>query len=304
MTTPGNSINETTTGITGFTGTAFTGTAATQYNLLVGGANAYDFTNVAPSATTGVPVVSQGAAADPAFGTAVVPGGGTGLTSTTAYAVVCGGTTSTAALQPVASVGTSGQILTSNGAGALPTFQTSSGAAGAVVLIASATASNDATITFTGLDSTYHMIEIVLGNIVPATDNVELYMRTSTDNGVSYDSGATDYTYVRWARRSNGSDETGQSTTTQIQLTATSSAGSATDESGSFLINIMNQSSSTEYTYLKWDGMYEENAFGNKVSIRGTAVRQAAEVVDAVQFYYSSGNIESGDIRVYGYLAS
>lgn len=50
--------------------------------------------------------------------------GGTGRASTTAYAVICGGTTSTSAEQSIASVGTSGQVLTSNGAGALPTFQT------------------------------------------------------------------------------------------------------------------------------------------------------------------------------------
>lgn len=57
-------------------------------------------------------------------GTAVtVPFGGTGVTSATAYAVLCGGTTSTAPFQSVASVGTLGQVLTSNGAGALPTFQ-------------------------------------------------------------------------------------------------------------------------------------------------------------------------------------
>lgn len=53
----------------------------------------------------------------------VVADGGTGRSSATAYAVICGGTTSTAAQQSVASVGTSGQVLTSNGAGALPTFQ-------------------------------------------------------------------------------------------------------------------------------------------------------------------------------------
>lgn len=61
-------------------------------------------------------------------GTAVtVPYGGSGLTSTTAYAVLCGGTTSTGALQSIAGVGTSGQVLTSNGASALPTFQAASG---------------------------------------------------------------------------------------------------------------------------------------------------------------------------------
>lgn len=53
-----------------------------------------------------------------------VASGGTGATSATAYAVLTGGTTSTGAVQSVASVGTSGQVLTSNGAGALPSFQT------------------------------------------------------------------------------------------------------------------------------------------------------------------------------------
>jgi hypothetical protein len=52
-----------------------------------------------------------------------VSDGGTGATSATAYAVQCGGTTSTGAHQSIASIGTSGQVLTSNGAGALPTFQ-------------------------------------------------------------------------------------------------------------------------------------------------------------------------------------
>lgn len=52
-----------------------------------------------------------------------VPSGGTGVSSTTAYAVLCGGTTSTSALQAVSGLGTSGQVLTSNGGAALPTWQ-------------------------------------------------------------------------------------------------------------------------------------------------------------------------------------
>lgn len=61
-------------------------------------------------------------------GTAItVANGGTGDTSLTAYAVLTGGTTSTNPVQSIASVGTSGQVLTSNGAGALPTFQTATG---------------------------------------------------------------------------------------------------------------------------------------------------------------------------------
>jgi hypothetical protein len=71
-------------------------------------------------------------------GTLPVANGGTGATSQTAYAVLVGGTTSTGAYQSIASVGTAGQILTSNGAGALPTFQAAGGgfASGTVMLFA------------------------------------------------------------------------------------------------------------------------------------------------------------------------
>jgi hypothetical protein len=56
-----------------------------------------------------------------------VPFGGTGLSSTNVYALLCGGTTSTGALQQVSGVGLTGQILTSNGTGALPTWQNVTG---------------------------------------------------------------------------------------------------------------------------------------------------------------------------------
>lgn len=51
-----------------------------------------------------------------------VADGGTGVSSLTAYAPVFGGTTSTGAVQS-GTVGTAYQVLTSNGAGALPTFK-------------------------------------------------------------------------------------------------------------------------------------------------------------------------------------
>ena len=59
------------------------------------------------SATTALPVTS----------------GGTGIATTTAYSVVFSGTTATGAFQATAGPGTATHVLTSNGAGALPTFQ-------------------------------------------------------------------------------------------------------------------------------------------------------------------------------------
>lgn len=102
--------------------------ALTNHNVLLGqGTSPIAF--AAPTATSGVPLVSQGASADPSFDTLVVEGGGTGVTSFDAYAVVCGGTTSTDPLQDVSPIGSSGDVLTSNGGGMLPSWQAASSGA-------------------------------------------------------------------------------------------------------------------------------------------------------------------------------
>lgn len=122
-------------------------TGLTNHNVLVGAGSA-TVTKVAPSATAGVPLISQGASSDPAFGTAVVAGGGTGDTSFTAYSVLCGGTTSTGALQNVSGVGTSGQVLTSNGAAALPTWQAAGGGGGITTIAGNTGTATGSTVTF------------------------------------------------------------------------------------------------------------------------------------------------------------
>jgi hypothetical protein len=76
-----------------------------------------------PIATLGAPLISNGNSADPSFGVASVSGGGTGLTACAPYAVYCGGLTGEGPVQQVAGLGTSGQVLTSNGLSMLPTWQ-------------------------------------------------------------------------------------------------------------------------------------------------------------------------------------
>jgi len=99
-----------------------------------------------------------------------VPYGGTGLSSATAYAVLCGGTTSTGAFQSIASVGASGTVLTSNGAGALPTFQTAGGGV---------TVSDD---TSTNSNSRYPLFTSATSGSVSTTNvsSTKLYYNPST----------------------------------------------------------------------------------------------------------------------------
>jgi hypothetical protein len=75
----------------------------------------------------GSPITTSGTLAISLSGTALpVANGGTGLTTSTAYGTIVAGTTGTGAWQN-AGTGTTGQVLTSNGASALPTWQTVSG---------------------------------------------------------------------------------------------------------------------------------------------------------------------------------
>ena len=83
---------------------------------------------------------------------------------------------------------TSGQVLTTKGAGALPAFEA---AGGAWNLIGSTTGSNAATITVTGLTSTYKSYAIIDEDIVPRTYFVYPYMRLDDSSAIK--SGSTDY---------------------------------------------------------------------------------------------------------------
>jgi hypothetical protein len=75
------------------------------------------------SLTASKPVFTNGTKNLVSTGTLGVDQGGTGLSTTTAYSVVFAGTTATGNFQAAAGPGTATHVLTSNGAGALPTFQ-------------------------------------------------------------------------------------------------------------------------------------------------------------------------------------
>ena len=114
----GTGSNSLTGVLTGNGASPMTASILTQHDVLVGGAS-NAITSVAPSVTSGIPLVSNGAGADPSFTTAVVAGGGTGQTTLTNHGVLLGqGTSAVGAVAP----GTSGLPLVAQGASADPSY--------------------------------------------------------------------------------------------------------------------------------------------------------------------------------------
>ena len=145
--------------------------------------------------TTGLTTTGSGSTGD-LTGTLGVPNGGTGDTSFTAYAVICGGTTSTGSLQSVSGVGSARQILTSNGAGALPTWASSGGSLNAFAAVYTGDQTNvtgnnvpfilkpDTTLVSTGFsyDNTTGIITINTTGIFYVIANIQLSGITNDHN--------------------------------------------------------------------------------------------------------------------------
>lgn len=287
--------------------TALTG--LTQYNVLVG-AGTSTITKVAPSATSGVPLVSQGAAADPVFGTASVAGGGTGATTLTGvltgngtspitgsavtqYTVLLGDASN--AVTNVSGTGTSGQVLTSNGAGAAPTWQASGSGSGVWVLIDTQTASTSSYLEFTGLTDTYQSYVVILDNVRTTSGSaVTLEMLFSNDNGSSYygSSYKGGYTVFRYS----GADGStiGSFSTSSFSLARAVSTDICGANAYISLFGIGKAVNPRAVGNVSW--CTNSDFYAGPAGV----VNNGITTINAIKFKYTSGNIASGTITLYG----
>lgn len=104
--------------------------------------------------------------------TITVAKGGTGNTTFTAYSVVCAGTTSTGTFQNVNGLGSSGDVLTSNGAAALPSWQPAGSSSGSIFAYVAKTANYTTIITDCTVDCTANTFTITLLTAVGNTGKI------------------------------------------------------------------------------------------------------------------------------------
>ena len=181
---------------------------------------------------------------------------------------------------------------------------------GALTHIKTLTASSSATLSFVHgtdgvvLDSTYPIYKFEFINIHPASDNVDFQFNMSVDGGSNYNVTKTSTGFQAYQAESGTANglayESGrdlaQSTAFQGIIIGT---GNEADQSGTGELKIFNPSSDTFVKHFisncnnyRADTESQENFFagyGNTTS-----------AVNAIQFKFSSGNIDSGKIKLYG----
>ena len=183
-------------------------------------------------------------------------------------------------------------------------------ALGEMRFIKKQTASGSATLSFVDgtsdvvLDDTYKEYLFTFNNIHPATDNTFFKFNLSIDSGSNYNVTKTTTNFFAQHSEDDGTTELyyesghdlAQSTDFQ---TMTHSVGNGNDECCSGYLHLFNPSSTTfvKHFISKFNSYLQiDRSLNSFVAGYGNTT----SAVDAVQFKFSSGNTDAGDICLYG----
>ena len=176
---------------------------------------------------------------------------------------------------------------------------------GTMNLISTQTASSSSTISFTsGIDSTYDEYVFKFYNMHPATDGVHFSFQGNASGGSGYNETITSTVFFAQHREDDSASsldyrsDDDQANGTAFQRLS-ESLGNANDESLSGTLQIFNPSSSVFVKHFIGTINYiHKSSRSYNFYIAGYFNTQSP--IDEIQFKMSSGNIDSGVIKMYG----
>ena len=174
-------------------------------------------------------------------------------------------------------------------------------------LISTQTASSSSTIDFTsGIDSTYKEYIFKFINIHPETDEKEFQVNFSADSGSNYNvTKTTTFFQAYLGEAGDGSGETLDYATSKdlAQSTAyqpiTRDLGNGDDESSSGFLHLFSPSDTTfvkHFTCVTNSYIFHNYTWNTYIA----GYCNTTSAINAVSFKMSSGNIDSGTIKLYG----
>ena len=174
-----------------------------------------------------------------------------------------------------------------------------------LVLISEQTASSSATISFTsGIDSTYKKYVFKFINIHPATDNVQFMHNGSVDSGSNYNVTKTTTFFAAYQNESGSAtaltyaDANDLAQSTGFQM-LNDGVGNGNDESCVGTLHLFDPSNTTfvkHFMATSHRHYYLDYAIVDYMA----GYCNTTSAIDAVQFKFESGNIDSGTIKLYG----
>ena len=202
--------------------------------------------------------------------------------------------------------GTATHLLTSNGAGAAPTFQAAAAGFDSIALLSSQDASTSASINFnnTLVTSTYKTYELRFFNVVSVDDGINLRVRFSDDNGSTFDSYHTagyDGAYTGASGAGAGYDAANDVVGQDYMNVTKNSSWDAGDSMGGtiWIQDPTNASFITTYQFLTSNISHDGTPY--VYQLWGGGMWDNRSAVNYIRFYMSTGNIATGTFQLWGY---
>lgn len=181
---------------------------------------------------------------------------------------------------------------------AVKTTVVTAAAGGSLVLLQTATASASATVDLTtGITSTYDEYLIVYSDVVPGTDNTDLYLRVSQDGGSTFKSGASDYRWGRYAW-TDGAATAASGSTGATHYMVMLGLGNATGETCSGEVRILRPSTSSGYKQITAYGSLFNASIQANATSGALVLNESA--INGFRLIMSSGTITRGEFALYG----
>lgn len=168
--------------------------------------------------------------------------------------------------------------------------------------ITSVTASNVASVSFSGLSSTYLMYKIIIDALVPVTSAAVLWCLLSND-GSTYYTGSTQYGYCGNTMTSGGITAAIGASSGAAKILMDNSSGIANTASlcNNYEVTLGGHADTVTYTGIFFQGACRQGT-GQKM-IYGQGSLHVSTVVQGIKFQMSSGNISTGLFHLCGLLA-
>lgn len=200
---------------------------------------------------------------------------------------------------------TDGQVLTADGAGGVA-WEDAGGGGGWVPIQTQTVSSAVSSVDFTsGIDGTYKAYAVKVTGLKTSSDGDTVYLRTSSNTGSSFDSGATDYSASLFGAKAGDTAMTvqGSTGTSQVALGTASRLGNASNESFNCIIYLEDPSNSSLDTAFNGLSSFSDFSGGSASPIwdcEFSGKRLSTAIVDAIRFKLGSGNITAGTFTLYG----
>jgi len=164
------------------------------------------------------------------------------------------------------------------------------------VEVSRATASNSTSIDFTGIDSTADEWMVEYYNVIPATSADWFFFRTSTDNGATYDSGASDYTGLQLTAAAGGASV--YAYTDPEGYIGADDVGRGTNQVGANGRTLITTPSVAQYGVIRNQTCIQVTGGDLKLA-DNFVVRNSAADITAIRHAFSTNNIASGTFVLY-----